>query len=77
MGVVIVEGERAVLGLNLGRPIVTNGDFATRILFWIFPNLDGQRNPKWPAKPRHPNDSYLRAFMRTVRVVGKKGGSWF
>ena len=30
-GVVIVEGEGAVLGaVNLGRPIVTNGAFATR-----------------------------------------------
>jgi len=27
MGVVIVEGERAVLGVNVRRPIVTNGDF--------------------------------------------------
>jgi len=27
MGVVIIEGEGAVLGVNLGRPIVTNGDF--------------------------------------------------
>jgi len=26
-GVVLVEGEGAVLRLNLGRPIVTNGDF--------------------------------------------------
>ena len=26
-GVVIVEGEGAVLGVNLGRLIVTNGDF--------------------------------------------------
>jgi len=26
-GVVIVEGERTVLGVNLGRPIETNGDF--------------------------------------------------
>jgi len=25
-GVVIVEGEGTVLGVNLGRPIVTNGD---------------------------------------------------
>ena len=25
-GVVIIEGEGAVLGMNLGRPIVTNGD---------------------------------------------------
>ena len=25
-GVVIVEGEEAVLGVNLGHPIVTNGD---------------------------------------------------
>jgi len=27
MGVVIVGGEGAVLGANLGRSIVTNGDF--------------------------------------------------
>ena len=27
-GVVIVEGEGAVLRVNLGRPIVTNGKFA-------------------------------------------------
>jgi len=26
-GVVIVEGEWAVLGVNLGRPILTNGAF--------------------------------------------------
>ena len=26
-GVVIVEGEEAVLGVNLGNPIVTNRDF--------------------------------------------------
>jgi len=38
MGVVIVEGEGTVLGVNLGRPIVTNGDFATR----LFPNNFGQ-----------------------------------
>jgi len=38
MGVVIVEGEEAVLGVNFGRPIVTNGDFAT----WLFPNYFGQ-----------------------------------
>ena len=37
-GVVIVEGEGAVLGVNLGRPIVTNGDFATR----LFQNYVGQ-----------------------------------
>jgi len=36
--VVIVEWERAVLGVNLGRPIVTNGDFAMR----LFPNYFGQ-----------------------------------
>jgi len=28
-GVVIVKGEGAVLGVNLGCPIVTNGAFAT------------------------------------------------
>jgi len=27
MGAVIVEGEEAVLGVNLGRSIVTNGNF--------------------------------------------------
>jgi len=27
MGVVIIEGEGAVLGVNLGRPIVTKGAF--------------------------------------------------
>jgi len=27
VGVVIVEGEGAVLGMNLGHPIETNGDF--------------------------------------------------
>jgi len=27
MGVVIVEGEGLVLAVNLGHPIVTNGDF--------------------------------------------------
>ena len=30
MGVVIVKWEGAVLGMNLGRPIVTNEAFATR-----------------------------------------------
>jgi len=27
MKMVIVEGQRTVLGVNLGLPIVTNGDF--------------------------------------------------
>jgi len=27
MGVVIIEGESAVLAVNVGRPIVTNGAF--------------------------------------------------
>jgi len=27
-GMVIIEGEWSVLGVNLGRPIVTSGDFA-------------------------------------------------
>ena len=38
MGVVIVKGERAVLGVNWSRPIVTSGDFAT----WQFQNYFGQ-----------------------------------
>ena len=37
-GMVIVKGEGAVLGLNLRRPVVTNGEFA----MWIFPNYFGQ-----------------------------------
>jgi len=37
-GVVIIEGERAVLGVNFGHPIVTDGDSATR----LFPNYFGQ-----------------------------------
>jgi len=37
-GVVIVEGKGQFWGLNLGRSIVTNGDFATR----LFPNYFGQ-----------------------------------
>jgi len=36
--VVIVEGEGSVLGMNLGRPAVNNGDSATR----LFPNYFGQ-----------------------------------
>jgi len=31
MGVVIVEGEGAVFGVNLEHPIVTNGDFAMQL----------------------------------------------
>jgi len=46
------------------------------LVFWIFPNLEEQRNPKWPAKLKHPNDSYLRASVKTVRVVGERCGSW-
>jgi len=37
-GVVIVEEEGAVLGLNLGHTILTNGDFATQ----LFQNYSGQ-----------------------------------
>jgi len=29
-GVVIVKGEGAILGVNLGHPIITNGAFAMR-----------------------------------------------
>ena len=37
-GMVIVEGEWAVLGVILGRPVVTNEDSVTR----LFPNYFGQ-----------------------------------
>jgi len=37
-GAVIIGGEGAILGVNLGHPIVTNGDFVT----WLFPNYFGQ-----------------------------------
>jgi len=39
MRVVIVEGEGAVSGVNLGRPIVTNGAFATRLFSNYFEDL--------------------------------------
>ena len=38
MGVVIIEGEGEVLGMNLRRPIVKSGDLATL----LFPNYAGQ-----------------------------------
>jgi len=31
-GVVIIEGEVAVLGVNLGHPTVSSGHYATRLL---------------------------------------------
>ena len=37
-GVIIVKGEGAVLGVKFGRPIVTNGAFATL----LFPNYFGE-----------------------------------
>ena len=37
MGVLIVKGEGAVLGMNLGRPIVTNVDGDA-----LFPNYFGE-----------------------------------
>ena len=37
MGMVIVEGQGAILVVNFGRPIVISGDFATR----LFPNYFG------------------------------------
>jgi len=37
IGVVIVKGEGAVLGVNFGRPIVTNGDGNV-----LFPNYFGE-----------------------------------
>ena len=38
----------------------------------VIPKSQRQRKPKWPAKFMHPNDSYLRASVKTVRVVGGK-----
>jgi len=38
MAVAIVDGEMGGLGVKFGRPIVTNGDFATQ----LFPNYFGQ-----------------------------------
>jgi len=35
---VIFKDKGAVLGVNLGHPIVVNGDFVT----WLFPNYFGQ-----------------------------------
>jgi len=38
MGVVIVEGEGADLGVNVRLPIVTNGDFVAYESDALFPN---------------------------------------
>jgi len=46
MGVVIVKGERAVLGVNLKRPIVTSGDGDA-----LFPNYFGE--DLFYMKPAH------------------------
>ena len=43
-GVVIVKGEGTVLGVKLGRPIVNNGAFATRLFSNYFEDLfEGDR----------------------------------
>ena len=44
MGVVIIEGEGAVLGVNLGCPIVTNGDVVVCLFMRdvLFPNYFGE-----------------------------------
>jgi len=44
MRMVIVEGEGAVLGVNLGRPIVTNRDFVAELCDSdaLFPNYFGE-----------------------------------
>jgi len=39
MGMMIIEGEGAVLEVNLGRLIVTNGAFATRLFSSYFEDL--------------------------------------
>jgi len=43
-GVVIVRGEGTVFGVNLGRPIVTNGDFVVQLCESdeLFPNYFGR-----------------------------------
>ena len=41
MGMEIVEVEGAVLGVNVGHPIVTNGDFVAKLfsaMTQLFPN---------------------------------------
>jgi len=37
MAVEIVEGEEAVLGVNVGQPVVINGDFVA----WLFSAVSG------------------------------------
>jgi len=49
-GVVIVEGKGAVLRVNLGRSIVTNGDFVTP----LFPKYFEQDLFSVTAKHQHP-----------------------
>jgi len=38
----------------------------------VIPKSLRQRKPKWPAKLMHPNDSYLKASVKTMRVVRGK-----
>jgi len=61
MGVVIVEKEGAILGLNLGRHIVTNGDFATR----LFPNYSGQYLLSYASGETDKQTSILVTILRT------------
>jgi len=54
--VAIVEGEAAVLGVNLGRPIVTNGDILSTVVRErrVLPKL------LWGGLVLHVSTRYLR-----------------
>ena len=53
-------------------PSMNHSILVTRFRILAIPKSQRQRKPKWPAKLMHPNDSYLRASVKTVRVVGGK-----
>jgi len=59
-GVVIIEGEWAVLGVNLGHPIITNGVFVAQLCDSdvLFPNYFGEDLLLYQDHTKTNNGSY-------------------
>ena len=74
-----VKGQKTSNSEQIQDTVKSRTGLRNKRLFWIIqdgcilviPKSQRQRNPKWPAKLMHPNDSYLRASVKTVRVVGR------
>ena len=65
---VIVEGEGAVLGVNLGRTIVTNGAFATRSSQITFRTCYHYRAGELTVILRRSNPPYIRLTL-TIHIA--------